>query len=161
MGFLDIAGQNIAGWTDRQMDRQTDGRTDRWNDRQMDGQTDGWTDRWTDGQTDGRTDRWMDRQMDGQTDGRTDRCTSSIHKLELLNAIWPKLSHCEHLHSIRLHVHVYANLNISTKVIVQISKAIMQMCSIDREANNPHTQLLNYSLIFKYSTKLKILLHAL
>ena len=68
LGFLDIAGQNIAGWTDRQMDRQTDGRTDRWNDRQMDGQTDGWTDRWTDGQTDGRTDRWMDRHMDGQTD---------------------------------------------------------------------------------------------
>ena len=39
-------------WQYRQMDRQTDGQTDRWTDRLTDGQTDRWTDRQTDRETD-------------------------------------------------------------------------------------------------------------
>ena len=52
------------GWTDRQMDRQTE----RWMDRQMDGQTDRQTDRRTDGWTKGQTDSQIERQIEGKRD---------------------------------------------------------------------------------------------
>ena len=40
---------------DKEMNKETDGQTERWMDRQMDGQTDGCIDRWMDGQM----DKWM------------------------------------------------------------------------------------------------------
>ena len=71
----------------RQMERQTDGETDRWRDRQMERQTDGKTDKWRERQVERKTsgekykwrDRQMerqtgrDRQMERQTDGEADR----------------------------------------------------------------------------------------
>jgi hypothetical protein len=45
--------------TDKQPDRQTEGRAD--------GQTEGRTDKRSDGRINGRTDKWTDKRMDGRT----------------------------------------------------------------------------------------------
>ena len=45
-------------WTDRRMDKQTNGQTDIWTNRQMNKQTYG---KWEDEQTYGHTDRQRDK----------------------------------------------------------------------------------------------------